>query len=145
MRCEGRARGGLVAILVAAMTGAGCGGGRGDVPIPVDARLEAKLANVGEIYRLYSVLNKRPPRSLDDLSGPQYGNMPNYEAIQGGEVVVLWGSTLPDTVEEPGHSRSDKVLAYLKTVPQDGGPVLMLDRTVRRMTPEEFRASTKGN
>ena len=42
---------------------------------------------------------------------------------------------------EPSSPESDEVLAYWKTVPEKGGPVLMLDRRLRRMTAEEFKAA----
>jgi hypothetical protein len=74
--------------------------------------------------------------------------------IETGEVIVRFGATLPDTGEEPGKGPGDEVLAYQKEVPDSGGQVMMLDRTIRTITPEEFKtaklagtvssASTKG-
>lgn len=64
--------------------------------------------------------------------------------IKSGEVVVGWGALLPDTKEEPGSSPADEVLAYLKAAPERGGPVLMRNRTIRRMTAEEFKAAPRA-
>jgi len=64
-----------------------------------------------------------------------------FGAIRSGQVVVRWQATLPDTEAEPTSPESDEVLAYWKAVPQEGGPVLMLDRRLRRMTAEEFKAA----
>jgi hypothetical protein len=50
-------------------------------------------------------------------------------------------ATLLDTDVEPSSPPSDDVLAYWKTVPEMGGPVLMLDRRIRTMTAEEFKAA----
>src|SRR5262249_40728082 len=62
-------------------------------------------------------------------------------AIESGDVIVRFGAALPDTGEEPGKGPGDEVLAYHKDVPTSGGPVLMLNRTIRTMTPEEFQAA----
>jgi hypothetical protein len=39
---------------------------------------------------------------------------------------------------------ADKVLAYEKKVPTEGGAVLMQDGTVKQMTAEEFKAAPKA-
>lgn len=61
-------------------------------------------------------------------------------------VISSWrgGATLPDTKEEPGQSTAPEILAYGKEVPESGGYVLLLDRTVKKMTAEEFRAAPKA-
>jgi hypothetical protein len=59
-------------------------------------------------------------------------------------VVLLYGALLADTKEEPGDGSSSEVLAYQKDVPQSGGKVLMLDRTVKSMTAEEFKSAKKA-
>ncbi|WP_154673876.1 hypothetical protein [Singulisphaera acidiphila] len=48
----------------------------------------------------------------------------------------------PTRKEEPGSGAAKEVPAYLKKVPQDGG--LMLDRTLRNMTAEEFKAAPQA-
>ncbi len=62
-------------------------------------------------------------------------------AIKKKDVVVQWGATLPDLGEEPGKVTSHEVLAYEKKVPDSGGLVLMLDRTIKEMSREEFKAA----
>ena len=62
-------------------------------------------------------------------------------AIETGDVIVRFGASLPDTGEEPGKGPDDEVLAYQKDVPASGGQVMMLNRTIRTMTPEEFKAA----
>jgi hypothetical protein len=37
------------------------------------------------------------------------------------------------------------VLAYEKNVPNEGGRVLLLNRTIKTMTPEEFKAATRAS
>jgi hypothetical protein len=82
------------------------------------------------------------PRSLKDFNRlGEASSRGAYGAIRDGEVVVRWQATLPDTDVEPSSTTSDEVLAYWKSVPEEGGPVLMLDRSVRKMTAEEFKAA----
>ena len=66
-------------------------------------------------------------------------------AIKSKSVVVLYGATLPDVGEEPGKVKSDEILAYETKVPDQGGLVLLLDRTVREMTAEEFKNAKKAS
>ena len=56
-------------------------------------------------------------------------------------VVLRYGAMLSDTKEEPGQTPSDELLAYESQVPEKGGRVLMLDRTIKTMTPEEFKVA----
>jgi hypothetical protein len=118
---------------------AGCGAG--NEPLPQATINDVKLRDVGELYRVHQINRKVPPKSLKDFAA--FGNVtPSaYEAIRGGDVVVRWGATLPDTDEEPSTHSSDEVLAYLKEVPQQGGSVLMLDRSMRTLTADEFKGA----
>ena len=86
---------------------------------------------------------KKPPASAQGLRSAigDAGSPAAYGAIRSGEVVLRWQATLPDTDLEPSSPTSDEVLAYWKTVPEKGGPVLMLDRRLRRMTADEFKAA----
>jgi hypothetical protein len=128
----------LAAALVAS-TLPGCG--QAPPPATPAALDDAKLRNVGELYRAYQINHSKPPRSARDLAEVASLTPSGYEAVVHGEVIVRWGASLPDTKEEPGGTPSPEVLAYLKTVPQTGGPVLLLDRTTRPMTAEEFKAA----
>ncbi|MGP0066055.1 MAG: hypothetical protein ACLQGP_20950 [Isosphaeraceae bacterium] len=120
----------------------GCGGMMEQGPLTADQLEELKLREVGQMYRLHQVMAKKPPRSLKDFNSIGDADAPTgYGAIRSGEVVLRWQATLPDTESEPTSSNSDEVLAYIKTVPEKGGPVLMLDRHIRQMTAEEFKSA----
>ena len=120
----------------------GCGALSQEGPLSQSQMEDIKLRQVGELCRSYQVMAKKPPRSLKDFDQMGDANSRGaYGAIRSGEVVVRWQATLPDTDVEPSSPESDEVLAYWKTVPEDGGPVLMLDRRLRRMTAEEFRSA----
>jgi hypothetical protein len=119
----------------------GCGMMAEQGPLTESQMEESKLRNVGELYRSYQVMAKKPPRSLKDfVQMGEAGTRGAFSAIRSGEIVVRYQATLPDTEVEPT-STSDEVLAYWKTVPEKGGPVLMLDRRIQHMTAEEFKAA----
>ncbi len=82
-----------------------------------------------------------PAKALKDLAAFGNATPSGFEAIRKGDVLVRYGATLPDTAEEPTSPASDEILAYAKDVPQQGGPVLTLDRRIRTMTADEFKAA----
>ncbi|MHC5537021.1 hypothetical protein ACYOEI_01965 [Singulisphaera rosea] len=124
------------------LAAAGCG--PQNVQYTADQAEEMKLLEVGEVLREYQLFKNSPPKAIKDLMKASGSSPGGYEAVRSGDVVVHWDAALPDTNERPGVNPSDKVLAYVKRVPKEGGPVLMLDRTVRRMSAEEFQAAPKA-
>jgi hypothetical protein len=120
---------------------AGCGGQ--NAPRTPDEWDQDNLTQVGELYRHYQFTKKKPPQSFADLNAVRTLAGNGYESIRTGNVVLLYGATLPDTGEEPGEAGSDQVLAYRKEVPESGGYVLMLNRSVKKMTAEEFKAAPR--
>ncbi|SIO56679.1 hypothetical protein SAMN05444166_5277 [Singulisphaera sp. GP187] len=120
----------------------GCGSK--NVDFTPDQVEESRLREVSQVLREYQLFNPKPPKSVKDIQASAGSSPGGFELIKSGEVVVCWGASLPDTKEEPGSGDSKEVLAYLKKVPQEGGLVLMLDRTVRNMTAEEFKAAPQA-
>jgi hypothetical protein len=106
--------------------------------------LETSLNDVGDIYRTFVVMNKKAPKTLGDLAKLERMSPAGIVALRSGEVVVRFGMDLPNTDPEPGKSASDEILAYEKQVPEAGGKVLMLDRTIRQMTADEFKAASQA-
>jgi hypothetical protein len=64
--------------------------------------------------------------------------------LKQGEIVVQWGAKLPDTGEEPGKVSAPEILAYQKIAPEQGGYVLLLDRTIKKMTADQFKVAPKA-
>ncbi len=134
----------LCGICGLALLVAGCGGTSGGPGAGQASRSNASLMDVGELYRIYTLTNKKPPESLKDLAPLQNAGPNGFGALKTGEIVVRYGATMADTEEGPSKTSSDEILAYEKTVPESGGAVLMLDRTMKTMTAEEFKAGKKA-
>src|SRR5205823_3309087 len=124
----------------------GCGGGQATLgpAEAAEAKQSSTLTDVAEAYRVYSITKNQPPKKAADMDTVAAIGGNGVPAVRAGEIVVQWGATLPDTNEEPGKNPSPQVLAYWKQVPEQGGYVLMLDRTVKKMTAEEFKAAPKA-
>jgi hypothetical protein len=124
-----------------AIVAAGCG----DTNQPRSAGQVGQqlLADVGDLCRHFQFMKNKAPRSLADLNTVRHMAGNGFEAIRVGKVVLLYGATLPDTGEEPVEAGADQVLAYEKPVPESGGYVLMLNRVVKKMSAEEFKAAPR--
>jgi hypothetical protein len=129
----------ILTVCALALLTAGCGGqGERRTTDQVD---QDNLTQVGELYRHYQFTKKKPPQKFADLNAVRTLAGNGYEAVRTGTIVLRYGATLPDTNEEPVQGESDEVLAYQKQVPESGGKVLMLNRTVKTMTADEFKAA----
>lgn len=123
---------------------AGCGDGSGAAPT-AEKQDEINLSDVGGMYRLYCFSNKKAPTTFEELKLLQQTNPLGFEAVKSGKVILLYGTPTPDPeLEGTANSGSDQVLAYQAVVPQSGGLVLMLDRSVKTMTADEFKAAKKA-
>jgi hypothetical protein len=117
---------------------AGCGGSElPTTPQPADER---GLKQFAELYRNYTKKNQRGPRSLKELNVKGQGYPVAVEWLKSGDLVVQWGAPL-----SPEGEAAPAVLAYLKTVPEQGGLVLLQDGwTIKPMTADEFNAASKA-
>lgn len=119
---------------------AGCGGPANKPMTAADMEV-TKLNDVAELYRIHQVTKSKPPMKVTDLAPFEPNSPMGMMAIRSDEIVVRLGATLPDTSEGGGTGPADEVLAYEAKVPESGGQVLMLNRTIKTMTPEEFKAA----
>jgi hypothetical protein len=122
-----------------ALFAAGCSGT--NPPLTPNDNAQSNLTQIGELCRFYQFGKSKPPAKLEDLATLKTQGANGYEALRSGAVILRFGATLPDLSEDPGQSPSEEVLAYLKEVPESGGKVLLLNRTIKTMTPEEFKAA----
>jgi hypothetical protein len=84
---------------------------------------------------------KKPPAKTADFKAMERMSPIGLNAVRSGAVVVRFGAELPDVGEEPGKGSGDEVLAYEKEVPTSGGHVLMLNRTIKSMSADEFKSA----
>jgi hypothetical protein len=125
-----------------ALLSAGCGGGSNPPRTPENVARD-NLTQVGELCRNYQFARKKPPLKLSDLSTSRSMAGNGYHALETGDIILLYNAMLPDLDEDPGHADTSEILAYGKDVPTGGGPVLLLNRTIKSMTPEEFKAAPR--
>jgi hypothetical protein len=116
---------------------AGCGGQPDIKPISYEER---GLKELAQVYGEFTGKNKRGPRTLKELNIKGQREPVAVELIKSGDLIVQWGAPL-----SPEGGAADAVLAYIKTVPERGGYVLMQDgKTIRKMTADEFKSAPKA-
>lgn len=123
----------------------GCGDG--NTPATEEQFRDTNLLDVGELLRMYQLEKGTAPESFADIQALPSLEMAapmGFERLRSGEFIVRWGATLPDTSEEIGTTDDEAILAYVKEAPEQGGSVLLLNRTLTTMTAEEFAAAPKA-
>jgi hypothetical protein len=109
----------------------GCGGDHATVviepyePLQDIARMVDRCVNT----------KKKPPARLQDLSPYEPEGPIGHRALIKGACVLIYGVGISPQA-------GDKVLAYDKDAPTQGGYVLMQDGTVKKMTAVEFQSAT---
>jgi hypothetical protein len=100
-----------------------------------------ELREVAGLLRLYSGEHRRGPARANDLARYAGGFPLGYRALQAGEVVVVWGATMPGEGER---GKGDAVVAYEKKAPSEGGLVLFHDGAVKELSAAAFAAAPKA-
>ena len=116
---------------------AGCGTPAGPAGDPVEARHQTVLNEISEMYAVYIKTHQKPPQKVADLATPANKtiNPLSTQAIQSEEYVVVWGTDLA--------GNDNAVLAYHKSVPKDGGFVLLCNGSIKQMSAAEFGSAPK--
>jgi hypothetical protein len=126
----------LLAALLAAC-GCGRGGQRGSAatgPTPQDA-----AEDVARLLKEFAEEQKRAPAGLGEVAHLDAAHPVGYPALARGEYLLYWKVPL-----STGPEAARTVLAYHKDVPAQGGPVVMLDGTVKQMSADEFRSAPRA-
>jgi hypothetical protein len=93
------------------------------------------LAEIGQMMKSLADEGKKPPAKMTELE-PVEPMLPMAgPLLRDGTLVYLWGT--------PYAANGDKVAAYEKKVPNEGGWVLLQNGTVKEMTAAEFAAAPK--
>ena len=128
----------ILTAAIALSTGCEPSGGGGGFEVSPDNGDRYALTEVGEILRNRMLDTTKPPRGQADIARYENAGPTGFGKVTKGEIVVLWGAN-------PKDGASDQILAYEKKTPQTGGFVLMQDgTTVKKLTPDEFRAAPKA-
>jgi len=131
------------AVLLLSAAIVGCVGSTNALPT-ADRAEEMNLEQVAEMLREYQLNHGGPPKTLKQLRASPGGSLGGFELVDSGDIIVVLGAALPDTREQPGASPDQEILAYGKDVPTQGGPVLLLNRTIRTMTADEFQTAPQA-
>jgi hypothetical protein len=124
---------GLLLLCVAIV---GCASERRVEPEP--PREQIALAELSGLLRIFP----KPPTKVDDFKLYAEGYPIACEAVRRGNVIVIWGVTLPGE-GEVGQGTTD-IVAYEKSTPTEGGFVLLHNGQVKKMSAEEFKTAKKA-
>ena len=125
---------GVVALLL------GCGGVARVREAAARAKKVNQLKQVGLAYHNFQDNTNKPPAGAADLLPLLTADPEAAQALQSGDIVVLWGAKVPADFPQ---GTSVTVLGYDKDVPTKGGPVLLGDGAVQTMTLAEFNAAPR--
>ena len=108
------------------------------------ARDANDLMQIGLLYHNYCDLNSgKPPATLNDLVKFAHTNdpaaVPVIAGLQSGKYVIYLGVDFKKQTQ----GTTNTVLAYEANVPTAGGPVVMVDGSIKQMTAAEFAAAPK--
>ncbi|WP_020467477.1 hypothetical protein [Singulisphaera acidiphila] len=121
---------------------AGCGS---STPAPTQEVIESiNLRELGEAYRTYVLAKKSSPKKLTDLREYEAGYPMALLGLKNGELEVFWEGELLEPEAVFPEAKSDKILAFESKTPKEGGYVLLTNRAIKKMTPEEFKSAPKA-
>ncbi len=120
-------------------SGCGSSGGTNSPEDKVERFRASVLEEIGQMLRVREKDASRPATKVEDFAKYEAGFPAGYRRLSNGEVVLILGAPV-----EAGSA--ELVIAFETQVPESGGYVLMQDgTTVKKMSPEEFRAAAKAS
>ncbi|SIN95110.1 hypothetical protein SAMN05444166_1753 [Singulisphaera sp. GP187] len=120
----------------------GCGDSTAPPPKAVIESIN--LREVGDAYRTYVLAKKAPPKKVADIREYEAGYPMAFAGLKAGELEVFWGGELLQPEAVVPDVKSDTILAFESKVPKEGGYVLLTNREIKKLTPEEFKAAPKA-
>jgi hypothetical protein len=112
---------------------AGCGGKTSNSA--PEARENLQLKEIYELYSMAMKKNQKPPNQLSDFKEFSAIHATAMQSLRSGQFIVVWGTST---------GKGDQsVLAYEKDAPQNGGPVLLADGTIKNMSGSDLQAAIK--
>ena len=111
----------------------GCGDSK---PVVSQTPNKDALAEIGQMLKSLADEGRKPPAKMAEME-PIEPMLPTAAAmLRDGTLVYLWGAAYA--------ADGNKVAAYEKQTPTEGGWVVLQDGTLKEMTPDEFRAAPKA-
>ena len=95
------------------------------------------------MYRIVSAELKRPPKTIAELRKAESEVPGGFSMLGESNVEIYFNAALPEVQGKSAADTGQTILAFERTVPLQGGLALMLDRSIRRMSVEEFKAAKK--
>lgn len=128
----------VVLLFASSLLGCSSPGGVGPGMTPGQAALQ----ELADLLRVAEGPQGRPPAKVADLSkmGSQFPTA--YQGVKSGDIVVVWGT--PMKGEGQGSGGDDKLVAYEKATPTEGGFVLLNSGVVNKVSASEFGGLPKG-
>jgi hypothetical protein len=102
------------------------------------------LRELGEVYRTYVLAKKTSPNKIADVREYEAGYPMAFLGLKNKELEVFWGGELLEPEAVVPDVQSDKILAFESKVPKEGGYVLLANREIKKMMPEEFKSAPKA-
>jgi hypothetical protein len=133
---------GLLLLGVTALFTTGCSSST--APPSQDVVESIPLRELGEVYRTYVLAKKTAPKKMADVREYEAGYPMAFVGLKNKELEVFWGGELLEPEAVFPTAKSDKVLAFESKAPKDGGYVLLANREIKKMTPEEFKSAPKA-
>lgn len=132
-------------LLVAGFTAqfaTGCGSST--APPPQEVVESINLRELGEAYRTYVLAKKAAPKKLTDIRQYESGYPMAFAGLKNKELEVFWGGELLEPEAVVPEVSSETILAFESKTPNEGGYVLLTNREIKKMTPDEFKAAPKA-
>jgi hypothetical protein len=129
----------MIRIAWVALFALGCGLASGcaeSKPVVSQSPNKDALAEVGQMLKSLADEGQKPPGKLAELE-PVEPMLPTAAAmLREGTLVYVWGAAFA--------ADGDKVAAYEKKVPTEGGWVLLQSGKVKEMSAGEFASAAKA-
>jgi hypothetical protein len=109
---------------------------------PDMAPSQASLQELADLLRSIEGTLGRPPAKVADLSKMEAHFSVAYRAVVDGDIIVLWGTKMKG--EGDSGSSEDKLIAYEKATPTDGGFILLNSGVVKKVSANDFGGLPKG-
>lgn len=130
----------MVGLVFAAVMG--CSPSANQAPASPEQSRESVLHELANLLRTAAGTQAKIPAKVSELAPFSAGGPLAYDAVQKGDIIVLWGASLPG--EGDAASAPEAIIAHEKVAPTEGGYVLLQNGQVKKVTAQEFDSLAKA-